>query len=341
MTPRHIPFRSFSRRDLLKSVAGGIIFSSFGYPVWERWGRYFLEKSEAVFTAAVSGYSSNLCKSILAGFQELGVTKSEIKGRQVLLKPNLVEPHAGNGHINTHPLLVRAAIEAFLNYGAAKVVVGEATAHNHDTLYCLEASGLGEVLHEDSIRFIDFNSCSFRKLRNLGNRTRLGDLFLPVDVARSDIVVSLAKMKTHHWAGVTLTMKNMFGVMPGSVYGWPKNVLHQSGIIPSILDINATVRPDFAIIDGIVGMEGDGPIMGTPVNAGVLVMGRNPAAVDATGARLMGVDPLKIDYLRHASGWLGTIAEKNIEQRGENVQALRTNFHLIDKIPAQRGIRLS
>ena len=83
-------------------------------------------------------------------------------------------------------------------------------------------------------------------------------------------------MKTHHWAGVTLAMKNLFGVMPGVYYGWPKNVLHYAGIPGSILDINAAVRPHLAIVDGIVGMEGDGPIMGTPRHAGLLVMGTNP-----------------------------------------------------------------
>ena len=74
----------------------------------------------------------------------------------------------------------------------------------------------------------------------------------------------MPKLKTHHWAGVTLSLKNFFGCMPGRVYGWPKNVLHVRGIPESILDINAAVRPHLAIVDGIVGMEGDGPIMGDP-----------------------------------------------------------------------------
>jgi uncharacterized protein (DUF362 family) len=74
----------------------------------------------------------------------------------------------------------------------------------------------------------------------------------------------MPKVKTHHWTGVTLSMKNMFGVVPGSRYGWPKNVLHWAGINESILDICATVRPHFVIADGIIAMEGDGPLNGTP-----------------------------------------------------------------------------
>jgi uncharacterized protein (DUF362 family) len=147
-------------------------------------------------------------------------------------------------------------------------------------------------------------------------------------------------MKTHHWAGVTLSMKNMFGVMPGIVYGWPKNRLHWAGITESILDINATIKPHVAIVDGIIGMQGDGPIMGTPVQSNVLVMGRNFPAVDSTCARIMGIDPAKIPYLKGASGWLGATREKNIDQRGESIESVRKDFQLIDYIPSHKGIRM-
>jgi uncharacterized protein (DUF362 family) len=146
-------------------------------------------------------------------------------------------------------------------------------------------------------------------------------------------------MKTHHWAGVTLSMKNLFGVMPGIVYGWPKNVLHHEGIDRSIIDINATVQPHFAIVDGIVGMEGDGPIMGDPTPVGVIVMGRNLPAVDATCCRIMGIEPHKIHYLHLAANWLGPVDEGRIMQRGERVAEVRKDFLLREDIPAQRGIR--
>jgi uncharacterized protein (DUF362 family) len=147
-------------------------------------------------------------------------------------------------------------------------------------------------------------------------------------------------MKTHHLAGVTLSMKNFFGIMPGIIYGWPKNVLHWAGIHESILDINATVKPQLAIIDGIVGMQGDGPIMGTPVRSNVLVMGRNLPAVDATCARIMGINPNKIPYLKRASGRLGTIGESNIIQWGESINQVHKDFQLLDNIPAHRGLRM-
>jgi uncharacterized protein (DUF362 family) len=176
---------------------------------------------------------------------------------------------------------------------------------------------------------------------NLGRQSKLKTLTFPALFKAVDWIVSVAKMKTHHWTGATLSMKNLFGVMPGIYYGWPKNVLHHAGIENSILDINATLKPSFAIVDGIVGMEGDGPIMGDPKKAGVLVMGRNVAAVDATCCRIMGIDPYKVPYLERADNWLGPIGEGSIEQRGESVAAVRTNFNLIDQIPAHQGIRLA
>jgi uncharacterized protein (DUF362 family) len=150
----------------------------------------------------------------------------------------------------------------------------------------------------------------------------------------------MPKMKTHHWAGVTLCMKNLFGVMPGIIYGWPKNVLHWAGLQECIFDITTTLKPHLAIVDGIIGMEGDGPIMGTPIQSNVIVIGKNLPAVDATCARIMGIDPKKISYLKHSSGRIGAIKESNIDQRGENIQSVRRDYQLLDYIPAQKEIRL-
>ena len=119
------------------------------------------------------------------------------------------------------------------------------------------------MLAESKLEFVDLNHDDVESVPNALGFTSLAELMLPVTLRRADLIVSMPKLKTHHWAGVTLSMKNLFGVMPGVCYGWPKNVLHHAGIPESILDIAATVRPHLAIVDGIIGMEGDGPIMGT------------------------------------------------------------------------------
>jgi uncharacterized protein (DUF362 family) len=124
-------------------------------------------------------------------------------------------------------------------------------------------------------------------------------------------------------------MKNFFGLVPGAVYGWPKNELHHVGIPESIVELNRIFHRSFAIVDGIVGMEGNGPIQGTPKPVGVLVMGRDLPAVDATCCRIMGIDPAKVEYLQMASENLGITEESRIEQRGEKIAAVRSDFQLI------------
>ena len=76
----------------------------------------------------------------------------------------------------------------------------------------------------------------------------LEQIYLPDTALGADLIVSLAKLKTHHWAGATLSMKNFFGLVPGSVYGWPKNALHWNGIDNSIVELNRIFRRSFAIV---------------------------------------------------------------------------------------------
>jgi uncharacterized protein (DUF362 family) len=297
------------------------------------------ETKEATFIAKVDDYGADIASRIVEGMKELGVTRQEISGKRILLKPNLIEVHPERPHITTHPLIIRGAIEAFLYFGAARVVVGEGPGHSRDTMRLMDEAGLLPVLKEDRIEFVDLNYDDATIVANRGSSGKVKEFVLPVTLQKVDWVVSMPKLKTHHWAGMTGAMKNLFGLLPGLYYGWPKNALHYFGVDDMILDINATVKPNFAIVDGIVGMEGDGPIMGPPRQVGAILMGRNLAAVDATTARVIGVDPKRVSYLSRASGYLGPICEKNIVQRGEFVGSVFTRFELDKSIPAQRVLR--
>ena len=330
---------SVTRRDVLLAAAAGLVIGSGLLLVPKRYFR--MPQQAQSFVGSVADYQQDIAGVITRGVDELGILPAELKGKRILLKPNLVETALGAPHINTHPLVLRGAIEAFLRLGAASVMVAEGPGHRRDTLAVYEESGLAAVLTEDRIPFHDLNYISGYDLPNAGRQSSMRTLTFPALFKEVDWIVSVAKMKTHHWAGATLSMKNLFGVMPGIYYGWPKNVLHAAGIQNSILDINATLKPHFAIVDGIVGMEGDGPIMGDPKRVGVLVMGRNLPAVDATCCRIMGIDPYKVSYLERADNWLGPVSEAAIEQRGESIPSVRTNFNLIETIPAHQGLRLA
>ena len=334
------PFRdNWTRRELLKTSLAGSLVAGTGLSFFNWLNQPQLHAN--TFIRQVPNYDFDIRSIILTGFRELGVTPAEIKGKRILLKPNLVETHQGASHINTHPLVIRGTIEAFLSFGAQQVLVGEGPGHRRDTLDVLETSGLAQVLQDDHIGFLNLNYEQGNPIPNVGRKSGLATLTFPRVFQTIDWIVSMAKMKTHHWTGATLSMKNLFGVMPGIYYGWPKNVLHQIGINNAIIDISATLKPQFAIVDGILGMEGDGPIMGTPISSGVLVMGRNLPAVDATCARLMGINPHKIEYLAKSSNWLGPIHEKNITQVGEAIRTVQKPYALLEHIPAHQGIRWS
>ncbi len=328
----------FTRREFLGACVGGAILAASGHFLWRKFLRSRWQAE--TFIAKVPGYQADIATVICEGLRHLGISPNEIKGKRILLKPNLVESNPASIQINTHPLVVRGAIEAFLKFGASRVMVAEGPGHCRDTLRVLEESGLAEVLWEDRIPFIDLNYQDAYSVPNVGKFSSLTSLTFPATLRQVDLIVSLAKLKTHHWAGITLSMKNLFGFMPGLYYGWPKNVLHYAGIEEAILDITATLRPHLAIVDGIVGMEGDGPIMGDPKPAGVLVMGRNLPAVDATCARVMKINPYRVAYLKRAEFVLGTINEADIVQVGEPIAAVATEFKLLNYIPSQKSLRM-
>jgi uncharacterized protein (DUF362 family) len=322
---RGVPHGVVSRRAFLAATAGTLAAaacapsyraSDFTRPAVSPMG---------LFPAA--SYQADLLDVIARGLRELGV---DVAGRRVFLKPNLVEYEAGT-IINTHPMVVAAAAVAFRRAGARDVVIGEGPGHRRDIEYLLAATGLDHELRRERIRFVDLNHDDVRWVESGSRYTGLERLALPVELLQSDFIVSLPKLKTHHWAGLTCSMKNFFGVMPGAVYGWPKNLLHQRGIPQSIVDIVATVRPQFTIVDGIVAMEGDGPIMGTARPVGVIAMGADLVAVDATCARVMGLDPDKVPYLKTAGRFLGNASAERIEQRGESVARYATRFELAPK----------
>jgi uncharacterized protein (DUF362 family) len=283
-----------------------------------------------VFVGRADSYETDLTRVVRDGLAALGLGPRRLKRTSILLKPNLVEPSQDSPHINTHPALVRAVAEVFRSWDVREVLVAEGQGHCRDSDFVLEQSGLGRILDEDNIEYVDLNHDDIYGVQNRHGYMNVDRLWLPSSLKRADLIVSMPKLKTHHIAGVTLSMKNLFGVLPGVCYGWPKNVLHFAGIHQSILDITAAVRPHLSIVDGIVGMEGDGPIMGTPRHCGRLIFGTNLPAVDATSARLMGIDPWRIPYLAVASGVLGPIAESHIMQRGEPISGSSQPFALLD-----------
>lgn len=315
--------QDLNRRDFLKTAAGAgaaIILPGCLPQVNDRG----LTASTAILRG---GYDSSLSGTIEAGFDL--VPPPDVRGKRVLLKPNLVDLPRDGRPVTTNPAIIIAAAEAFRRRGAAVVLIADGPALQRDAWQIVDAIGLTGLLAEHGLDFIDLNHADVRSVPNGGGHTELTHLYCTRPVLEADVVVSMPKMKVHHWAGVTLSMKNMFGTLPGHVYGWPRNIFHLADLNRAVLDFNLTTPPDYAIVDGIVGLEGDGPIRGTAIDVGVIVVGTNAPAVDATATRIMGLRPESIDYLRRAAGWLGPIGESAVEQRGETIASVRTPFEVL------------
>jgi uncharacterized protein (DUF362 family) len=273
----------------------------------------------------VPSYQSDL-RSVL--YETLREFDLSVRGKVVLLKPNLItlDPQ---GITNTNPAVIAATRESFLRLGASEVFIGDGSGIDRDSQAILESMSLREFTGPLAKIFVDLNVDDVERVVLQTRASRLKELYFPKILLRADFVVSMPKLKTHHWAGVTLSLKNMFGAVPGACYGWPKNVLHWAGIDRAILDINAAVRPDFAIVDGIVGMEGNGPIQGALKPCGVLVLGDDPVAVDSTCTRVMGLLPEKVKHISQASTLLGHIDPEKIRQLGESIASVRKPFSVL------------
>jgi uncharacterized protein (DUF362 family) len=317
---------SITRRDFLIGStavgAGASVCAPFFLPKYSFDRR---QKRSRVAILPAEQYSQELDQALLKGLQ---LFPQDVRGKTVVLKPNLVDYLPGDA-INTHPTLVLAAVEAFRRLGAKSVVVAEGPGHQRDTQLVLSQSGYDESLRHERIRFVDLNRDELIRTPLRADYSGMKQLWLPRTVLTADFLVSMPKIKTHHWSGVTLAMKNMFGVVPGARYGWPKNVLHWKGIQESILDVCATVPIHFVIADGIVAMEGNGPLNGIPRPLGKIVLADDPVAADATCARLMGFDPERIEHIREGSRFLGNAEPAHIDEVGDAVRPPTAAFRVV------------
>ncbi len=288
-------------------------------------------RTHPVSIVRASSYSGDLVGIIRRILTEHRVP---IADRRILLKPNLVE-FSPVAPINTHPLFVAAAAEAFRSLGAREVHIAEGPGHRRTTLDLAASAGYFQAVEKFESRFTDLNLDDVSRIPIHSGFSSLSELYLPHTVLGCDLLVSLPKMKTHHWTGATLSMKNLFGVVPGAIYGWPKNLLHWAGIDGCVADLHCLFPRQFCLVDGIEAMEGNGPILGTRKAAGVVVGGAHPPSVDATCCRIMQIDPEKIGYLQmiaNRRGW----DMNGIEQLAESIAAVNTKFALLPQLERLR-----
>lgn len=301
---------------------------SVGFLTFSRWQARGLKKRffgppSIVALGECSNYDSDLLKN-LRNLWHLAAMP-DVRGKRVLIKPNLID-FMENHPVTTSAEMVGAVADLLLEQGAKEVLVGDGSGFRRETWPVAEAIGLASVLAKRGLKFIDLNYDDPQPVPVQDKWIRRSsELWLPRHVLNSDLIISVPKLKTHHWAGVSLSLKNLFGVVPGARYGWPKNFLHLNSIPHSIMGIYQTLPPVISVVDGIIGMEGDGPLFGSPVHHRLLAVGRDPVSVDVTCAQLMGFSLESVPHLKLAA-WAGIGQAYRIETRGVPLERLKRYY---------------
>lgn len=294
-----------NRREFLPLAAAGLLSGVAGF----QGGRTtpLPGPDSAKVRLRKANYEDDLTEFILESFRE---QELDVTGARVLLKP-----HLAGGANSTHPAVVAATFAAVQELGAAQVWIGDATAG--DALAVAEAAGYRQRIPNFEDVFIDLNCDDVCPVQGF---LRGSEVYFPDTAIRADLVISLGKLRTDRRFIVAGAITNLFGLMPGSVYGAPQGA-HALGTAEAASELVRIFRRSFAIVDGITALEGDGD----PKALGLLAMGRDLVAVDATCSRVLGLSPKKIDYLR-LSGVHGVLAEMGTEQTGESIESVRATL---------------
>lgn len=261
--------------------------------------------------------------SIHRALELIGGVERIIKPTQkALLKINLLLAKEPEYAVTTHPIIVKAVAELVKELGAIPVV-GESSGGVDTTERAFEVCGIKKICSENDIEIINFERMPTTKtaIQAVGRA-----LPLAKPLFDADIVVSLPKLKTHTYMLYTGAVKNFFGALPGD---W-KNLAHRLAQEPSkfanlLLDILLIIKPKLAIMDGVVGMEGNGPSAGKPIATNLILASEDCLALDFVACKLIGYNPLGVYVIREALR-RKLFELEEIEVVGEKLEKVRIDF---------------
>ena len=246
----------------------------------------------------------------------------------VLIKPNLVVPMEPNSGVATDPMICKSIADMVREVGAI-AIIAESSAWGEDTEDAYKVAGYNQ-LRDQGYEVIDLKKAGTKKVKvPIPRGKSLKEIPLPKIVMEADLIISVPKMKTHDQTSVTLALKNMKGVIP-DVY---KRKFHTTlGVFQGVADLCTVVRPQLAVVDGIIGQEGLGPIYGTPIERDLIIAGTDPVAVDTITGMVMGFAPEKNELIMKAvEQQIGTMNLDEIEVVGEKIQDVQYRFKRADE----------
>jgi uncharacterized protein (DUF362 family) len=332
--------KKFTRREFIKTGVGASLYLT---PVPS------LLKQKSV-VSIVKIKNDNIDYAVEKAIDLLGGIKSITKGKsRIMLKPNLVSE---DPRCTTKPVVIRTLAGLMKNAGK-EVWVGEGSAaaagfnYKHDITYrtrkqeildpmqqyVFDQLGYTEMARKLDIPLINLHSGEMADV-SISNGLLYDELTMHKSLIEIDMLCSVPMMKTHVLATVTLGMKNLIGVYPGTVYYAVRSWLHDRsagkkspGVAFEILDMVRANKLDLVVIDGSMAMEGDGPSAGSLVKMDVIIASTNPLAADMAAASVMGFNPEEIPTFVWA--WktgMQPFTMNEIEIRGEKIEQVRRKF---------------
>ena len=238
---------------------------------------------------------------------------------KILIKVNFICDKTWDTGATTDPVVVEAIINKIKDL-PAKVYVVESDATMTNANSAFEKTGMKAMSERNGIEYLNLRHVKDQVKLEVRGGEVLKTLTVPRIVTES-AVISAAKLKTHANTDVTLGMKNMFGLLSDKF----KGKYHLKGINKVIVDINTVLKPALTVIDGFIGMEGSGPIDGTPAPMNLIIAGTDVVATDATATRIMGMDPHDVKHIQRAyEKGLGNIDALQVV--GEEIEKVKREF---------------
>jgi uncharacterized protein (DUF362 family) len=210
------------------------------------------------------------------------------RGKTAVLKPNIVIAAKPGSAMITHPAVAEAVINALRRGGIGDITIAEGPGLGADEERFFELSGYRELAGRKKVSLVNLNRAERTRVQ-----WRYGTIGIPKIVLEAGLYINLPKMKTHGQTMVTLSLKNQKGLLSHAA----KKRFHQLGLHEPLVELAKVVSPHLVVVDGIVGMEGEGPLNGKRKRAGALVIGTNQLEADIVCCGIMGIDYRKVDHL--------------------------------------------
>lgn len=254
------------------------------------------------------------------------------KGENILLKPNILVGEAPKKCVTTNPAVFKAVIEILINAGV-NVTYGDSPAIGNP-LKAAKKAGLTQAADEFNIRFADFKT-GIDVFFDKGIQNR--KFTIAKAVFDNDAVISLPKLKTHGLEKFTGAIKNQFGCVPGVLKGeFHLKLPGADDFAKMLVDLNTFIGPRLYIMDGIYGMEGNGPRGGTPKKMNILLFSSDPVALDAIVCRLINLNPEYVPTTKYGmQAGMGSFLKEDIELLGDDFEGFFTDDFKIDRKPAK------